>query len=88
MVSDGSEGDGLVALPRSRRSILQSEFDFRGLRLAYAAGTISSSDQFQFQRLIFRSTRGKVLCYFFDKNFSIVTADQQKQERTVYVLVF
>jgi hypothetical protein len=45
LVSDGSEGDGLVVQPR-RRSIIQSDFgnDFRGLRLAYAAGTISSSD--------------------------------------------
>ena len=52
------------------------------------AGTIAVAEINQFEKLIFRTSRGKVLCYFDPLNFKIKDVDGNEKIRVVYVLVF
>jgi hypothetical protein len=52
------------------------------------AGTIDSHELRQFEKLIFRASRGKVLCYFDPHHFKVKDFDGIEKHRVVYVLVF
>ena len=59
-----------------------------GVHIGYLAGTIDLKDEVIFQKMIFRASRGKVLCYFANTPIKLRQADDTVVERTVYVLVF
>lgn len=59
-----------------------------GVQISYMAGTILLEEQVAFQRIIFRTTRGKVLTYFSPEPFELKTIDGDKIRKYVYILVF
>lgn len=59
-----------------------------GVHITYIAGTISNLEKSSFERICYRASRGKVLCYFSDKIFTIKDFDGVEKTRVVYVLVF
>ena len=52
------------------------------------AGTIQIKEISSFEKLIFRISRGKVLCYFDPLNFKTKDIDGIEKTLQVYVLVF
>lgn len=65
-MSNDSDSD---LMPQNRLSLHQSSLiqldkSSQGVSIGYLAGTIDVRDQNVFQKLVFRTSRGKVLCYF------------------------
>ncbi len=58
------------------------------MKIVYLAGTIDVTDMRYFEKLVFRTSRGKVLCYFDPLNFKLRDFDGNERSRVVYVLVF
>lgn len=56
--------------------------------LAYTAGTLDVADQYQFQRMIFRASRGKALINFSQQSFEISQAEKKPIQKIVYVVVY
>ena len=59
-----------------------------GVSIAYMSGTILDTEQRQFEKLIFRTSRGKVLTRFHDQSFVIKDYDGTAKTKVVYVLVY
>ena len=59
-----------------------------GISIAYMSGTINHTEQRQFEKLMFRASRGKVLTRFHDQSFTIKDYDGLEKTKTVYVLVY
>ena len=59
-----------------------------GVSIAYMSGTINHTEQRQFEKLMFRASRGKVLTRFHDQSFTIKDYDGNEKTKTVYVLVY
>lgn len=56
--------------------------------MSYMAGTIGHSEMHNFSRLIYRQSRGKVLCHFDQKDFKTRDLDGKENVRVVFLLVF
>jgi len=69
------------AIPANMVADIESGFEnvnaYGGLTTAFLAGTIKGGEQERMNRLIFRVTRGKALCFF--KEYK-----QDEETRTVY----
>lgn len=61
---------------------------FTGSGITYTAGSIAQTDQFNFERLIYRCTKGKVLAYFSKETFKLIDENKYGRDRLVYVIVF
>lgn len=59
-----------------------------GISIYYYAGIINKSEINQMRKLLFRATKGKVLCKVCDDSFIEYDDRNKKLERCVYVLVF
>ena len=59
-----------------------------GVQISYLAGTINNTEKQNFQKLIYRASRGRVLCYFDDSSFTIKDFEGTEKTRVVYILVF
>ena len=71
-----------------RRIATESSLGALGVSIAYVTGTINHTEQSQFEKLIFRSSRGKVLTRFHDQSFQIKDHDGNVKTKSVYVLVY
>lgn len=60
------------------------------MRFSYLGGLISSSEAQRFKKLIFRATRGKALCQFFEMRIDPEDNLQcvKQGERAVYLIMF
>jgi len=56
--------------------------------IRYISGTIDKEDMERFRRMLFRSTRGKVLQYYEDIDFPLKDFQGRPLNKVVYVLVF
>lgn len=59
-----------------------------GVQVGYLAGTINNTEKQTFEKLIYRASRGKVLCYFDEQGFTVKDFEGHEKHRVVYVLVF
>jgi hypothetical protein len=60
-----------------------------GIQLNYTAGSLDTNDQVAFRRLLFRTSKGKVLCYFSNTSFQLIDHENKfGNSRIVYVLVY
>lgn len=59
-----------------------------GVAIAYIAGTINHTEQAQFEKLIFRASRGKVLTRFHEQDFIVKDFEGQAKTKSVYVLIY
>ena len=59
-----------------------------GIRIAYVAGTILTSEVQRFKRLLFRATKGKALPHFHDMEEGVEDVHGKVNMKTVYVVVF
>ena len=80
--SNNSAGQG------PKRLATESSLGALGVSIAYVSGTINHTEQRQFEKLIFRASRGKVLTRFHDQSFTIKDHDGQVKTKSVYVLVY
>lgn len=81
------------ALPTAQRSkstqIVAPLMTGLALRVAHFGGTLRKSDQMSFNRLIFRSTRGKAYVHFFDLQVNETDRDNLGTfEHVVFIIVF
>ena len=60
----------------------------QGVQISYIAGTISNTETRSFEKLIYRTSRGKVLTRFHDKDFTLREFDGTIKTKTVYVLIY
>jgi hypothetical protein len=68
--------------------VIRNANEGTGISLTYLAGTILGSKTQQLQRLLFRLSRGKVLCFFDQESFKLTDLDGVERLRTVFVLIF
>ena len=66
----------------------ESSMGAMGVSIAYLSGTIDHTEQARFEKLIFRTSRGKVLTRFHDQSFTIKDHDGNVKTKSVYVLVY
>ena len=59
-----------------------------GMSICYIAGIINSSEQRAFEKIIFRTSRGKVLVRFHEQDFTIKDFEGQISTKTAYVLIY
>jgi hypothetical protein len=59
-----------------------------GVSITYLAGTINTTEKRAFERICYRMSRGKALCYFSDSTFTIRDFEGVETQKVVYVLVF
>jgi hypothetical protein len=61
------------------------------LRVCYVGGTIKRSEQMSLKKMIFRGTRGKAFCQFFDVEIEQddrMVGVNDHQEKLVYIVFF
>lgn len=58
------------------------------MSIRYVAGTIDVSEVDRFRRILFRSSRGKVLSFFDTNHIKINDFQGHMVEKAVYVLCF
>lgn len=56
--------------------------------MCYVAGTIDGMKILQLEKLVFRLSRGQVLCYFDNDTFQLKDLDGKERTRSVFVLSF
>jgi hypothetical protein len=59
-----------------------------GVQISYMAGTIDNKEINAFTKLIYRASRGTVLCNFDHQTFKIKDLDGRETTRVVFALVF
>jgi len=67
---------------------VKAQFGLDGVKLCYMTGTIANNEIKNFSKLIYRTSRGKVLSYFDQEHFKLTELDGTTKERIVYMLVF
>lgn len=59
-----------------------------GVQISYMAGTIENKEISAFSKLIYRASRGTVLCNFNPQTFNITDIDGKETTRVVFTLLF
>lgn len=89
-VEGGGSGNSLLsgADGRMRNSALGQMAAANQVGITYIAGTIAPADMLQFQKILFRVSKGKCMTLFGTDKFEITDAEEITTERLVYLLIF
>lgn len=79
---------GLFEESKEEGRIDTSAIGFRDVSIRYMAGTIDKQEMVRFKRMLFRATRGKVLCHFEDMDVKLHDFQGQLLNKAIYILIY